>query len=95
MNASRAVQVEANASFTRRMLTVTCAPIFKSCSRIVPHVTRSKSVPTSPMRRSASIGTKANDDTPDALGGCNRLAIDGLEPVAQCGDKASLMWAQR
>ena len=73
MNASRAGQVEANASFTRRMLTVTCAPIFKSCSRIVPHVTRSKSVPTSPMRRSASIGTKANDDTPDALG--------GLQPV--------------
>lgn len=57
MNTSRAGHAEANASFTRRTLTVTSTPIFNSCSRIVPHVARSKPVPTKPMQRTAHIST--------------------------------------
>jgi hypothetical protein len=48
---------EANATLTRRTLTVTSAPIFNSCKRTVPQVARSSLVPASPMRRTAHIST--------------------------------------
>ena len=56
-NTFDAVQVDANASFTRRTLIVTRAPIFRSATRIVAHVTRSSLVPASPMRRTAHMRT--------------------------------------
>jgi hypothetical protein len=45
------------ASFTRRTLTVTAAPIFGSLSRIVLAQARASAVPSSPTRRSACIST--------------------------------------
>jgi hypothetical protein len=46
-----------NATFTRRTVIVTSAPIFASCSGIVRHVARSRLVPVSPMRRTAHFST--------------------------------------
>ena len=54
---SAAGQLDAKASLTRRTLTVTSAPIFRSASRIVPHVARSILVPASPRRRNAHRST--------------------------------------
>jgi hypothetical protein len=45
-------------SFTRRTLTVTMAPIFRSLSRIVLAQARARSVPVSPTRRSLCIKLK-------------------------------------
>jgi hypothetical protein len=45
------------ASFTRRTLTVTTAPIFSSRSRIVFAQARASAVPASPKQRSACMST--------------------------------------
>src|SRR5258706_10975048 len=52
---------EAKANLTPRTLTVTCAPIFNSFRRIVPHVADASCVPASAMRRRAHIRTYASD----------------------------------
>lgn len=54
---SRSGQADANASFTRRTLIVTSAPIFSSFSRIVPQVAVASLVPASPMRLTAHMST--------------------------------------
>ena len=54
---AKAVAHEAKATFTRRTLTVTRAPIFRSCRRMVPQVAFWSLVPESPMRRTAQSST--------------------------------------
>ena len=56
-NTSCCGQDEANAIFTRRTLTVISAPIFSNYKRMVPQVALARSVPPSPIRRSAAITT--------------------------------------
>ena len=57
MNSRWFVEASLMASFTRRTLTLTTAPIFSSRSLIVLAQARASVVPGSPMRRSVCIST--------------------------------------